>query len=104
NSRESHEMKCDREKLSEDRAAQPSRRRFLANLIAGAATIAGGAVTVAQGSLAKEKISKAAARYQDHPNKGQRCGGCAHFLFGGCELVAGSISSNGWCKLFKASA
>ena len=53
---------------------------------------------------AKDKISKAAAHYQNHPNKGQRCGGCTHFLFGGCALVEGSISSNGWCKLFKASA
>ena len=83
-------------------AARVSRRRFLGKVMVGAAAMSG-VLTAAGGPAAKEKVSKAAAHYQDHPNKGQRCGGCTHFVFGGCTLVAGSISSNGWCKLFKAS-
>lgn len=98
-------MEHDRKDLSDATAgaARVSRRRFLGKIMAGAATVTG-VLTAAGGPATKEKVSKSAAHYQDHPNKGQRCGGCTHFLFGGCALVAGSISSNGWCKLFKASA
>jgi hypothetical protein len=86
-------------------SAPLSRRRLLGRAILAAAAVAGGALAAVTGpASAKDKVSKAAAHYQGHPNKGQRCGGCTHFLFGGCALVAGSISSNGWCKLFKASA
>ena len=100
-------MDQDRKDLTEtDADAAPlSRRRLLGKAILGAAAVAGGALAAVTGpASAKDKISKAAAHYQSHPNKGQHCGGCTHFLFGGCALVAGSISSNGWCKLFKASA
>jgi hypothetical protein len=100
-------MDQDREAFIEtDADAAPlSRRNFLGKTLRGAAAFAGGALAAVSGSAsAKDKISQAAAHYQSHPNKGQRCGGCTHFLFGGCALVSGSISSNGWCKLFKASA
>jgi hypothetical protein len=81
-----------------------SRRHFLGKVMLGAAAMAGSTLVAMEDAPAKDKISKTEAHYQDHPNKGQRCGGCTHFLFGGCALVAGSISSNGWCKLFKATA
>jgi hypothetical protein len=81
-----------------------SRRRFLGRTVLGAAAAAGAALTAMTGpAAAKDKLTQAEAHYQNHPNKGQHCGGCVHYLFGGCALVAGSISSNGWCKLFKAT-
>jgi len=85
-------------------AAVPvSRRSFLGKTVLAAAA-AGAALTAKTGSVsAKDKVSQAEAHYQNHPNKGQHCGGCTHYFFGSCALVAGSISSNGWCKFFKAA-
>jgi hypothetical protein len=98
-------MRRDRRDITEAGAARLSRRGFLGKAVLGVAAAASGALSATTGpAAAKAKISQAEAHYQGHPNKGQRCGGCTHFLFGGCALVAGSISSNGWCKLFKASA
>ena len=81
-----------------------SRRRFLGRTVPGAAAAAAALTAMTRSSAAKAKLSQAEAHYQNHPNKGQHCGGCVHFLFGGCAVVSGSISSNGWCKLFKATA
>jgi hypothetical protein len=98
-------MRRDPADVTEAGAAPLSRRGFLGKAVVGVAAAASGVLTATTGpAAAKDKISKAEAHYQNHPNKDQRCGGCTHFLFGGCALVAGSISSNGWCKLFKASA
>jgi hypothetical protein len=86
-------------------AVPVSRRSFLGKTVLGAAAAAGAALTATTGpASAKDKISQAEAHYQNHPNKGQHCGGCTHYFFGSCAIVAGSISSNGWCKFFKAAA
>lgn len=54
---------------------------------------------------AAEKTPKAAVNYQDTPQAGQQCSGCVHFIDGGqCKLVAGEISPQGWCTLFKAKS
>jgi hypothetical protein len=83
---------------------------------------------------APSKVSKEAAKYQDHPNNGQMCGMCKFYIppggragsgmMGGqmgpgmmgrqmgpgmmaegtCELVAGSISPMGWCILYRPLA
>jgi hypothetical protein len=43
-------------------------------------------------------VPKAAARYQDQPNRGRRCGGCRYFRGPNfCAVVEGLISPNGWC-------
>ena len=100
-------MPENREDIIETRsAAVPvSRRSFLGKTVLGAAAAVGAALTATTGpASAKDKISQAAAHYQNHPNKGQHCGGCTHYFFGSCAIVAGSISSNGWCKFFKATA
>ena len=85
-------------------AAPISRRGFLGKAVLGTAAAASAAIG-ASGSpaSAKSQVSKAEAHYQDHPNKAQHCGGCVHFVFGSCTKVEGSISSNGWCKFFKAA-
>jgi hypothetical protein len=66
-----------------------SRRNFLKRAVGGAA-LAGTTALPAWGGTggmpyggasrrARTKISKAAARYQYHPNRGQQCGRCVHF-------------------------
>ncbi|WP_143534081.1 twin-arginine translocation signal domain-containing protein [Rhizobium sullae] len=80
-----------------------SRRKFLKATMTGVA-IAGAAGL--SGCLTGQPVARGAgttpksvARYQDRPNKGRRCGGCTHFLEpNACEVVAGEISPNGWCR------
>ena len=78
----------------------PSRRM----LLHGAAGALGAAATLGLGtrrSAAQIKISQAAAGYQDHPNASQSCATCGHFLQPDkCQLLSGSISPQGWCRLF----
>jgi hypothetical protein len=45
--------------------------------------------------------------YQDHPNGTKRCANCVQFIppaagqqLGGCQIVAGTISADGWCMAF----
>jgi len=50
-------------------------------------------------------VPKDVARYQNRPNRGQRCGRCMYFLEpDGCEIVTGRISPQGWCRYFEAMA
>lgn len=75
-----------------------SRRNFLKVSVTGAA-IASGLSACMTGPMAAGKTTKALALYQDTPNRGERCAGCTHFLEpDGCEIVAGAISPNGWCR------
>jgi hypothetical protein len=75
-----------------------SRRRLLGQCLSGAAIM--GTVTVPAEAL--NRMSKAASRYQNHPNGDKRCGGCRHFQApNSCEVVPGNISPNGWCKWYR---
>lgn len=48
-------------------------------------------------------VPKDVARYQNHPNRSQRCGACMHFRPpDSCEIVTGRISPQGWCRYFEA--
>jgi len=50
---------------------------------------------------AEAKVTQKAAGYQDHPKQGHQCSGCSHFHApDSCDLVAGKISPNGWCRFF----
>jgi len=54
-------------------------------------------------ALAQEKVSKAVAKYQDHPNGQQRCEICVNFRPPNqCRFVQGDISKKGWCQFFAA--
>jgi hypothetical protein len=81
-----------------------SRRTFLKASITGAglAGAAGGlasCMTSPYGTRTAGTTPKTVARYQDLPNRGRRCAGCTHFLEpSACEIVAGDISPNGWCR------
>ena len=64
--------------------------------LAGASAILGISTTTAQ-----QKMSQAEAEYQDRPKGGLSCAACTLFRpprF--CQVVAGDISPNGWCKFF----
>jgi hypothetical protein len=77
-----------------------SRRSVLQSaMIAVGASVLGGAAA-AQGFT---KSPQASARYQDHPNGGQRCATCLQFQPpSSCKVVAGRISPNGWCAIYAA--
>ena len=70
-------------------------------VLAGAA-VAGAAPLLALGaSPAWAKMSQAAVAYQDSPKGDRNCAGCG--LFQGpsaCKTVDGTISPNGWCKIW----
>jgi hypothetical protein len=48
------------------------------------------------------KLSKASVEYE-HPaaKPAQHCGVCRHYRGGSCEIVAGRIRPEDWCKRFK---
>jgi hypothetical protein len=42
-------------------------------------------------------------RYQYRPNNGERCSKCTMYLAPReCTDVAGDITPNGWCRIYKA--
>jgi hypothetical protein len=50
---------------------------------------------------AQQKLSPAEAEYQDRPKSGLICAACTLFRPPrSCEIVAGDINPNGWCKFF----
>lgn len=60
-------------------------------------------VWAASRGSAQERISKTAAKYQDHPNGQQRCEICLQFNPPDrCKLVDGAIGPHGWCQFFAA--
>jgi hypothetical protein len=52
-------------------------------------------------TMAQQKMSQAEAEYQDRPKSGLTCAACSLFRPPqSCQVVAGDISPNGWCKFF----
>jgi hypothetical protein len=50
---------------------------------------------------AQQKMSPAEAEYQDRPRNSLICAACTLFRPPqSCQVVAGDISPNGWCKFF----
>lgn len=91
-----------------------SRRGFIEKSLCGAALAgatvapawAHGTAGYATGAYARARrpIPKEVAQYQYQPNGAQRCGVCAHFRPpGSCEIVAGPISPDGWCRYFRGA-
>lgn len=76
------------------------------NLVRGGAIGAAVTFTVlglgAQKAFAS-KMPQSAVSYQDTPNGNKRCGNCSLFVRPhSCRSVAGVISPNGYCVLWKA--
>lgn len=78
-----------------------SRRSVLLNGVgfaAGAATMLAMSTDLAMAS----KLPKGAVSYQDKPHGNQKCSNCALFEPPhSCKSVAGSISPNGWCRIYR---
>jgi hypothetical protein len=80
-----------------------SRRKFLKVSVASAAIVGTGGISGCMYSPTMMRAAgttpKSVARYRNSPNRGRRCAGCTHFLKPNrCEIVAGEISPNGWCR------
>jgi hypothetical protein len=83
-----------------------SRRKFLKVSVTSVAIAGAGGLSACMYSpsvmQAAGTTPKSEARYQDSPNRGRRCAGCTHFQKpNGCEIVAGEISPDGWCRFHK---
>jgi hypothetical protein len=82
-----------------------SRRSMLtrAAWLAGA-TLTGTVIPIELAS-AQQKASKEAMKYQDKPNKDQRCDNCMQFVApSSCKVVDGTISPSGWCMAWVKKA
>ena len=78
-----------------------SRRGFLTGSILGAAigTVSLSACMYKTTGSRAGTTPKLVALYQDVPNKSRSCAGCTHFMKpNACEIVAGEISPDGWCR------
>ncbi|MDE2112288.1 MAG: high potential iron sulfur protein [Alphaproteobacteria bacterium] len=63
--------------------------------------VAGSSLAAAAPALAQTKMSQKVAQYQDHPKDKHHCSICAHFKPpNSCNIVAGVVSPNGWCRLY----
>ncbi len=77
-----------------------SRRAVLLRGLAGAAGAAT-ILTVAADPAAAAQLPKGAVGYQDKPHGGQKCSTCTLFKAPhSCKSVAGTISPNGWCRIY----
>jgi hypothetical protein len=85
-------------------SAKISRRSMLLHGAACATGIATVVVANAQSAKANP-LPKTAVAYQDKPKGDHDCGGCALFVApNACKNVAGEISPNGWCLLWRKKA
>lgn len=71
-------------------------------LTAAAVSIAALASRALRGiARAQQKVAKAVVKYQDSPNGGHQCSGCANFVPpDACKVVLGKISPHGWCTIW----
>lgn len=82
-----------------DRPICPARRRLFGSAAALAALLWGAPARSATG--VPRKLTKAEAKYQDHPNDIQMCSSCTQFVTPNrCKVVDGDVSPDGWCRLF----
>lgn len=78
-----------------------SRRQLFPALASGIAVGVTFLLAPRKYAQAQPKVSQADAKYQDHPNNGAKCSACRYFQPpDSCQLVAGSISSDGWCSFY----
>jgi hypothetical protein len=88
--------------MTKDRHSEHISRRAMLSGTAfalGVGAVGGGASPV----VAQQKISQAAAKYQNTPKGQQSCAVCVNFQPpNACKFVEGTISPKGWCTLFAA--
>jgi hypothetical protein len=87
--------------MTKNADADLSRRSVLMRGAIGTVGAATMLTTIARPAMAS-KLPKAAVSYQTHPRGKQRCAVCALFEPPhSCKSVAGTISPNGWCQIFR---
>lgn len=87
-----------------------TRRTAMKRVLLTAAGLAVGWSAVrSEQARAAGSVPKGAVGYQDKPNGKERCFNCSQFIpgktptaMGTCNIVAGSISPNGWCNVWAA--
>lgn len=78
-----------------------ARRNFLQKALAVAASVPAIAMTVRAAQAGQ--MPKTTVAYQDTPSDGKTCDQCRLFVTpNSCQVVAGSISPKGWCRLWSA--
>jgi hypothetical protein len=83
-----------------DRGTRLGRRGLLKAVLGGAMAGLMGAGP-ARAAKIRRKVSKAQARYQDHPMDVRACAACTLFVApDACKAVRGKVSPDGWCNLF----
>ena len=82
-----------------------SRRAVLLRGVAYAVGSVALTVPASRVYAAKFPQSSPAVAYQDSPKDGRQCDGCSLFQApSSCQVVDGSISPTGWCKLWVKKA
>jgi len=75
------------------------------SLLAGVAVAGAAPILVMSVAPAMAKMSEAAVGYQDSPKGDRNCAGCNLFQPpSSCKTVDGTISPNGWCKIWVKKA
>jgi hypothetical protein len=88
--------------MLQQKSAHRTRRAALKSGLATLAAI-GVAAIATRSEADTAKATPAAAAYQTKPNNGQACFKCSQFIpSNACKVVSGTISPNGWCKLYAA--
>jgi hypothetical protein len=84
-----------------------SRRKMMKFMVVGAAV----SCMSLSGQIQAAKASKGSMRYREEPNGKEHCSNCMQFIpgetpeaSGGCKVVEGSISPNGWCAAYAKKA
>jgi len=78
-----------------------SRRHILIRGVACAAGAAAVLGPVTRARAAKMPPTSPAVAYQDTPKGAQQCSNCLLFQApSSCQIVDGTISASGWCKLW----
>jgi hypothetical protein len=74
-------------------------------LLQGVAVAGSVPLLALRGGPAAAKTAQSAVAYETSPKGGHSCGTCSSFEPpSSCKLVDGSISPNGWCKLWSQKA
>lgn len=83
-------------------SGERSRRSLLRDFACAAAS--GALVSAAYKAFAaKPKKSQADVAYQDSPHGSERCDNCEPFIAPNkCRTVEGTVSPQGWCKIYVA--
>jgi High potential iron-sulfur protein len=86
-------------------------RRVWLKVVVQAAVAAPLGMLVTRAAAVQNGATRGALKYQDAPNGGKDCLGCAEFVpgktpkdRGGCTVIPGDdeISPNGWCVMWEA--